>query len=76
MDRNQITTFECSINPVALHRSAWIEIIGLTAPALLAAVALHRSAWIEIIGLTAPALLAAVALHRSAWIEISRLPFF
>ena len=34
---------------VALHRSAWIEIINSAVNSYFFIVALHRSAWIEII---------------------------
>ena len=56
---------------VALHRSAWIEILEWDI--LIERhrmVALHRSAWIEIHLYSLHSSNLAVALHRSAWIEI------
>ena len=71
VDRNISTSvFSRVPSTVALHRSAWIEISGLSALYSTAFVALHRSAWIEIFSLLLPVQPQNVALHRSAWIEI------
>ena len=48
MDRNALDTLQLLQPNVALHRSAWIEILLHLTLLLLFIVALHRSAWIEI----------------------------
>ena len=71
VDRNLVVFDIITFVPtVALHRSAWIEMLSRRAKYLLYNVALHRSAWIEIPALRFCAPCVCVALHRSAWIEI------
>ena len=59
-----------TINPVAPHAGAWIEIIIPSIESHEVIVAPHAGAWIEI-SLGGPIISCfVVALHAGAWIEI------
>ena len=56
---------------VALHVSAWVEMIAGVVGAMPVIVALHVSAWVEISSNFPRFQINAVALHVSAWVEIN-----
>ena len=70
VDWNRCTGRKDGLYIVALHVSAWIEIIRFYNLDTFVNVALHVSAWIEILPLASQMGCYTVALHVSAWIEI------